>query len=822
MNKDRRNRIFSVVIAAGIVAAGQVFADTLPQRFSPLPSGSMERARLMERSGDYAGVIDRLSQLCTQHVVLTPAQQEEYTYLLARAYYERGDEECLALLGEFSRRYPASVLSDYARRAMADFYFFNHKWPEAATAYSALHLSGMNRDDRMLYTFREALSLIKTGHYKEARPLVNALRNDGDYAAACDFYTAYLDYIDGDFTSARAGFSRVPAGEKGLEAGYYLAQIDYTRAQYADVIARGEELLSADPPEELVPEMQRIVGLSFFKLGEYAKAAPYLKEYEAASVSDGSMSPDAAYALGVCDYRNGDISNAARRFSSLTDSDDPVGQSAWLYLGQCSMKENNPSAAALAFEKAARLDYDREVSETALYNYAVALTRGGKVPFSSSADLLENFARRYPDSKYAPAVETYLATAYYNDRDYAKALRAVNAVKHPGSNVIATKQKILYELGVEALTNGNAEESRKYLSEAVNIRGGEAAITSQCRLWLGDALYSLGRYSEAEGCFLKFLKSAHADANASLACYNLAYSQYKLGKYAAAAANFAKVISSPGNLPAELCADALIRRADCLYYEGDYKEALPLYTKAVESGSDESDYALYRRAVMRGLRGDVKGKLADLAMIEKDYPDSRWLSKALYEAAVTYEENGDAVRAADAYKKRLAVADNIDVDELLNMAATMHSAGRYDDLLAVVEKIHRAGGIEPDEMMMVRLYEADALNETGRTEEAGRIYSALAANPTTAAGAKGAVMVAENLLKQRRYAEAREAMEGFTDAGTPHRYWLARGYIALADALHGEGETYLAREYLTSLRDNYPGDEVEIINMIRTRLNQWK
>ncbi len=58
-------------------------------------------------------------------------------------------------------------------------------------------------------------------------------------------------------------------------------------------------------------------------------------------------------------------------------------------------------------------------------NYVAALTRGGKVPFSSSVDMLEGFIKLYPNSEYTPKVEEYLATAYYNERNYTKALASI-------------------------------------------------------------------------------------------------------------------------------------------------------------------------------------------------------------------------------------------------------------------------------------------------------------------------------------------------------------------------------------------------------------
>ena len=71
-------------------------------------------------------------------------------------------------------------------------------------------------------------------------------------------------------------------------------------------------------------------------------------------------------------------------------------------------------------------------------------------------------------------------------------------------------------------------------------------------------------------------------------------------------------------------------------------------------------------------------------------------------------------------------------------------------------------------------------------------------------------------------AKAEKVLAAFTDAGTPHQYWLARGFIALADSYHAQKKTYLGIEYLKSLQENYPGDDLDIHDMIAQRLKAWK
>lgn len=726
------------------------------------------------------------------------------------------------MLRRYADRYPTGMHADQARLKIADIDFFRHNWPEALAAYNRADIRGLSRPDRSLYSYRKALCLIKTGFYSEAREELKQVKGKG-FDDVRKFYTAYCDYIDGDMDAAYAGFESVTPGIKGLPAGYYMVQILYMRGEYRKVVRLADNMMYRNPVPELAPEIHRVTGLSYFKLDEYDPARQSLLNY--LEQNKGEVNDEALYALGVIEYDAEEYETSAQYLTEVVAQAErgKVAQSAWLYLGLDRLQTDDVQGAILAFEKASEYEADPAVSQTAMYDYIAAQTQGGNVPFARSARLLETYLNRWPGSDHAEAVKEYLATAYFNDHNYQQAIDIVDRSKDPTETMKAVRLKALYMQGISVATNGDVAGSGAYFKRAAQMTRIDAPIAGESQLWLGDANYGAGKFKEAVRNYNAYLKTAEPSANRTLALYDLGYAQYRLGHYSEAAATFRKALDAQPALSKALGDDARIRRADCLYYTRQYKNAQALYDEAVSAGAQDADYAAYRNALLAGKNVGARRKIELLDAFLNDYPNSRWRSAALLEKAMTHEELGEADEAAEAYRRRMSITQNIDVDELLRAAKANDMSGDAPgEQLKLIERIRREGKLDADDAVLMELYEANALAGTGADEQADEIYTRLARNPESLTGAMAAVTLAERLNAAHRYQEAYDLMNEFTENGTPHSYWLAKGFIALADACGGIGRQDLAREYLTSLRNNYPGNEADIKSEINSRLKKLK
>lgn len=1022
----------------------------------PLAPGYIYRASRMLSTGNPLGAKDQMAASADNLEFLTPDQKADWLAAEGVALFEREDEACVDILRRLVTDYPTSEKATQALLTLGDWYWYHQDWHEAIDWYAKVEISRLPTGQKNLYSYRKALAYLKCGLPENAAPLLASIAKDQEFALPAKYYTAYIHYLNKDYDTAytmmeevaeiksqspstkgqesrgksqgsrtknqgssvasqggrRSRTSRTAAASRpnlaraqrdyisdGIEPLYYMAQIEYLRGQYDDVIDHASTIMTKNPVEELLPELHRIMGLSYFKKNDYINARPHLEEF-VESVE--SPNDDALYAYGAVLYADGELAEAEKNLRSLTDRQNAIAQGAYLYLGQIAEQKGDMNAAAMAFSKASNMAYDQSVAETASYNHIVALTKGGNAPFASNIAMLESFIDRYPDSRYASDVQESLAAAYFYENDYHRALNSINKVRHPSQATLASKQKILYKLGMSEITTGAFTQAASHLREAADMKSIDAALADESRLWLGEALYGAGDYKGAAAAYTAALRGDLTAANRLMARYGLAYSQFKQKDWSNAEKNFANVAES-GAAPAAMKGDALVRDADCLLYLGDYQKAATKYLRASREGIGDADYASFRYAVVTGITEGTDSKMKRLNAFIKEKPGSKWTSAALLEAgntmaaldqpdkaapyferlkseypkdnksragalslALAYMKQGETEKAKTAYmdiirnwptseeasianddmrqitasdgtlieySRFLASVDGapkIDPDEMdaitFEAAETAYAAdpaktqrleryiaefpdGRYlanalmdlaeaadneGDAAKTIIYIERLlskrgdspqvpaalflkadilensgdkdkaleaylaleqrggtefapeaiagvmrntsdarqrtdyarrllslGGVSAEDAEDARFYEASGLLHTDHSSAGEEALKKLAASPNSLSGAKAAVELGEWYLAQGDIKKALSTLEAFTDAGSVHAYWLARGFISLADAYHADGNDYLAVEYLKSLRDNYPGDEEDIAESIAVKIKEY-
>lgn len=613
---------------------------------APEIDGYLSRGTLMYRDQNYQGAIDQLTQLKRMSPDSHQAEEADFYIALSRLY--RGElSEARQLLEAFVGDYPSSSHMLTALMSIADCDFYEGEYEQALARYNAIPESALDLAAAKDYRYRKAYSLMKLDDWDAAMNGFASLRSTKRYSNAARFYQGYIYYAQGDYSKAKELLSSVNTSTApGNRADYYLTQIAFTEGDYDKALSMARKAMNT--VAEFTPEMQRIAGESLYNLGDEAEAVTYLEKYVAAT---NDPKPSALYILGVSQYKSGDLDEAVSTLGPVTACDDAMGQSAYLYIGQAYLKQGNVNSALLALEKAYRMDYDKKVQETAFYNYAVAKMEGGRTPFGSSVTMFEDFLRRYPDSRYAPSVQEYLVTGYMTDNNYEKALASIERIKRPSSAILTAKQRVLYILGSRDLAAGNVSQALKRFQGAKALSSQDKAMATECDLWIGDCYYRQGKYAQASKAYSDYLRYSGANSsNRMLATYDLGYSRFGEKRYSDARQNFEKVVKQPGNLGQDIVADSYNRIGDCHYYASAFSEAAANYDKAYSLNPAAGDYALFQKAMMRGLARDYKGKLEIIDDMMSRYPTSGLMPSALLEKAESYVALNRADDAVKVYR----------------------------------------------------------------------------------------------------------------------------------------------------------------------------
>lgn len=796
-----------------------------------------------------------------QTIPAHPSEEEAFDNI--RQAYSFRLSETPALIRNFISEFPASPARAQATLLLANWYFYQKEYPTALKYYSELPEGAFSGSVKQQMLYCKGVALIKTGFYSEAESIMRKIAYSSAYGADARFYLAYIDYVNGNYDAAYRQFITILADKgsglsasQNAEAEYYINQIDYRNGEYRKVANTSERLLSGrDIPSELRGETLRVGGLSFFKLGDKVSARHILSNYIDLAGDGAEIS--ALYALASIYYDEGNFEKALPLFSIVTEYPGPIAQSAWLYIGQIYLSLNDNAAAALAFDKAARESWSNDVAETAAYNLAVTSAEGMGLPFSDGAAAMENFIESFPASPYASSLSSYLANAYYARHDYANALRQIEKVDGNDANKKALRQKILYQMGVESVRQGNPREALTPLSEASQPSGPDAAVSAQASLWLGDALYATSDFREAAKAYKRALDSNLLGDNTALASYNLGYAYMKVKDYRQAEKAFQKALSGAG-LTASQKADARLRYADCLYYNGDYSKSLAIFRDIKIEGGSDGVFARIREADILGREGKVKEKISILEGVVADSQAGPWLQTALSRLADAYSEAGDDRKAASLYARLIEAdpgssdiaqnyfslatnADNLykagDTEAAYKAYKTLEASGipalypsaitgvmrtapSAGEVALYAEKVVAIPGLsaeDADEAIYLRATSLLAMDDS-RNDEALAALAVLAQSADRLWGAKAAVALGEELLSQGKLDEAEKVLLDMIDAGSDEPYWLARGYIALADVYYAQDKDYLAQLYLETLQSNYPGADPEISRMIKSRL----
>lgn len=609
--------------------------------------------------------VDYYIALCDNELLLREAEQRMKAYLAA---------------------YPGSAYSNDVQFALGVHYCMIDDFDAADEAFDKVNYRSLDTRNRDKYDLRMGYLAFLEGDMATSKEHFEKISKKSIYRDHATYYLSYMAYVDGDMEEARRGFESLSRSAQYRELmPYYLLQLDFKDGNYEKVVSQGDALIEKSI-KEYATEIRRIMAESYFQMNDYAKAVQYMSDYRNA---EGEMGRLENYILGYSLYRQTIYDQAEQFLREACGADDMLTQNAAYHLADCYLKVNDKSSALDSFAMAAAGNYDKDIAEDALFNYAKLQYELDDGVFNKTINVLTRYVESYPESERVQEAKALLVAAYYNSRNYDEAYDAIKRMQNPDGEIQVALQKIAYFKGLEAFTEGNLAEAESAFAESRRV-GLDAKYNALNIFWLGEIAYSRGDYDMALHHYRQYLALApRSEREYAMAQYNVGYCYFTSSQYEQAAAAFDRFLEL---YPAadDYRADALNRRGDVAYSNRAFEQAVSYYDNVMKMSSVARYYAEYQRAMTFGAQNNRQSKIAALEAIvatEKgDYVDD-----AYYELGRSYIANEQYDRGVDILERFISKYPHSEYNAqaLLDLALAHTNLGNQQQAMTYYDEVIR-------------------------------------------------------------------------------------------------------------------------------------
>ena len=639
---------------------------------------------------DYDVCLNQVETLLASSQTYSPGQEEYLRFMQAASAYHLNRMDASLLLREFLSDYS---LSTYAPKA---FYYLGTcamnaaQYQDALAAFQLCHKSALSQKEWEDYRFRLAYTYTQLEEFAKADSLFNELMEEnGRYVLPSTYYIAYIDYKEGFHQEALKAFEKVAdVPEYQHTAPYFIMQLQFQQGNYSQVLSRAENLLQQQPNEKEKAELYRLSAAAHYELKNYEDAARFYQQY--LKLEPELLRSD-AYRIAMIHFLEHRYDQALTYFSKASGEDDALAQNAIFHVGVCYLHMQKTDMARLSFERASLSTHDLSTREDALYNYALLCYETSYSPFNEQIKAFEQILQEFPDSKYSDQIYSHLADAFLSNSNYLAAINFIEKIDKPSRNMLETKTKLLFLLGMERFNNADYQEAYKRFQESVNLAKTIGIASPEAYFWKGETAYRLNQLSTAKSDFHRFLSDKNAASFKAypIAHYNLAYSYFNTKNYAQALEWFEKYTRLLKNKKDDTYVDALNRIGDCYYFARQYQQAEDYYAKTDKLSPAGNDYAVYQQAFCLGLRKNYAEKASLLQSFEKRFPKSDYLNKAIFEEARAFVSLKQTDQAIAAFQRLMKHAPNSDLARKsgIQIGLLYYQNGKSSQAIAAYKKV---------------------------------------------------------------------------------------------------------------------------------------
>lgn len=761
----------------------------------PDSENNSEVYRIMGNAYYHLGNEDQAINMLSKYVSSTDSPLRGDLYILGVCYYNKGNySSAVNALGRTVRENDA--LSQNAYLYLGQSYLKLKDKNNARMAFEAAATSSFDKQVKEAAMYNYALLIHETAFtgFGESVTIFEDFLNDfpnSKYADKVNDYLVEVYLTTKNYQAALNSIDKIKhPSTKILEAKqdilFQLGTQAFTNMELdkaVDLFSRAISLGAYNLESRNDAYFWR--GESYYRQGEYNKAISDYRTYlNNTRQRNTDMYALAHYNLGYSYFKLKEYGEALNRFRQYVNLESnqqtPAYADAYNRIGDCLFHNRQFAMAEENYTRAAQLQ--PSAGDYSVYQKGFLL--GLQKDYKGKISVMDRLIREFPESQYVDDALFEKGRSYVLlDNNQAAAASFEQLMRDFPQSSLARKAGV--QLGLIYFNDNQPEKAADaYKSVISNYPGSEEAKVA-----------------------LQDLKSVYIELNDinSFAAY-----ANSLG------GNVRFEVSEQDSLT-YLAAEKLFMRGD---NEGA-RRSLTNYLQTFPQGAFSSNANFY---------------LASIAFVKKDLEEAKRLFSLVLESGDTkFREESwarkaeieyldkDYAAAMESFKHLQAVAENPENKEAakLGLMRCAELIGQPQEALLAANDLLKEPKLSPEIMSEARYVRAKAYISLKQENKALADLKEISKDTRTIHGAEAKYLLAQLYYDNKDDKNAETVLMNFIENGTPHQYWLARGFILLADIYIRQGDDFQARQYLTSLQNNYKGDD-EIAAMIEDRLGKLK
>ena len=761
----------------------------------PNSANNGEVYRMMGNSAYHMGDEAQAIKWLDQYMATTEKPLRGDRYILGVCSYNKGDyAKAVKQLSQTVRANDA--LSQSASMYLGQSYLKLGQSNNARMSFESAATASFDKQVKEAAMYNYALLVHETGFtgFGESVRIFEDFLNDfpnSQYADKVNDYLVETYLTTKNYESALRSIQKInQPSHKILEAKqdilFQLGTQAFANAQMEEAIDRFSQAIEMGVyKEEARNEAYFWRGESYYRLNDYRQA---ISDYRTYLNNTRQRNTDtyalAHYSLGYSYFKEKDYPEALSRFRQYTDLESNRQSASYAdafnRIGDCLFHNRQFAQAEEQYSKAAQIL--PSAGDYALYQKGFVM--GLQKDYQGKISMMDRLISEYPSSSYVD-----------------------DALFEKGRSYV--------------LLDNNTAAARSF--EQLIKQYPESALSRKAGIQLGLIYFNDGRMDQAAAAYKAVIDAYPGSDEAKVALQDLKsvyVEQNNVNAYAAYANSLG------GNVHLEVSEqDSLTYiAAEKLFMRGDNagaRQSLENYLQQYPSGAFSTNAHYY---------------LGAIAFAEKQYAtalphfeqvvnagDPKFMEESVARTAEIHYLNKSYDEAMSYFEKLLLVAETPENKEAAKLG-TMRCAEQTGQLAEAVQaatELLKETKLSPEVVREAHYVRAKAYTSLGQEAKALADWKELSKDTRTLQGAEAKYRLAQLYYDQKKDSEATKVLEDFAKNGTPHQYWLARGFILWADIFIRQGDEGQARVYLNSLQNNYQGD-AEINAMIEDRLAKLK